>query len=577
MPAESGEKGGRGLSDIIKQLAALDPTLRGVNCIFHANEGSEARGRKLYEGVRDDIFFVKLQQLAWDAFRANKAAQNEFQIRSQQNGHNGSHSNNAGATQVVMNMLEEMGLKEVIANTAIRLYERNSSLNQQRSLHDTSLRFARRSQDEPIECIRETRISWEQGIKEELLTIVGEMKRPFTIIRPQGKRNPLLESNALQSVPRESVRFLFDSEDLLETSVAIRNPNMKPGHIERRLGMVKINLPVPTLQQLINRYAELSPGFTQLGLDEVYVNLSTKVCLARHEEGDAIASYGNAVDARLFLRRGCPPSLRARIWRLSLTLAEEVSPEEESTFTRLRSECDSIDLLTDELFMHDVQNITDDPRFFVFEEELKECVLCFARDDWVRANAFYEIHAAVHGLAQGQGARPSPLSSPPSAVQPFLGFSTYFAPLCYVFRDKVSLYSASRLLWAKIWCKMNVLSGDNGTLLHVCATFESLLMTLHPRLFLHLINVGVQPLKVALPWMQLGFVGLLEVDQILHLWDRVVGYQDPTLLAVMAVSVFLLRAEAIMCSNVAADISIMLMEGSRLRVVPMLQLVLLAE
>lgn len=563
------------------QLGPTPPT----KCVFLENESVEERGRKMFEGVRDDLFYVKLQQLAWEAFRSNKTALTEFLAKSQQG------DANAAQVVIVMNLLEEMGLKEVIANTAIRLYERNASLNQQRGLHDATPKFARHSQDEPIECIRETRISWEQGIKEELLTIVGEMRRPFSIVREKGKLNPLLESNALQSVPRESVRFLFDSEDLLETSVAIRNPNMKPSHVERKLGMVKINLPLPTLQELIKRYADLSSSLTQLGLDEGFVSAvgggggggssryqGYQVCHSRHEEGEAIASFGNAIDARQFLRRGCPPSLRARIWRLSLAVEAETDEEEEAVFARLRGECDTLDLLTDELFLHDVQNITDDPRFFVFEEELKECVLCFARDDFVRSNAVYEVHKPLVGLAGAGSAAAAPgAASPPSAVQPFLGFATYFAPLCYIFRDRVSLYSVSRLLWCKIWCKLNVLSGDEGTLLHVCATFESLLMTLHPRLFLHLVNVGVQPLKVALPWMQLGFVGLLEVDQILHLWDRVVGYQDPTLLAIMAVSVFLLRAEAILCSNVAADITIMLMEGSRLRCVPMLQMVLLSE
>jgi hypothetical protein len=30
-------------------------------------------------------------------------------------------------------------------------------------------------------------------------------------------------------------------------------------------------------------------------------------------------------------------------------------------------------------------------------------------------------------------------------------------------------------------------------------------------------------LQIAFSWIQLGFVGLLEVDQLLLLWDRVIG------------------------------------------------------
>ena len=46
--------------------------------------------------------------------------------------------------------------------------------------------------------------------------------------------------------------------------------------------------------------------------------------------------------------------------------------------------------------------------------------------------------------------------------------------------------------------------------------------------------------------MQLGFVGFLEMEQLLHLWERIIGYMDTTLLAVAAVAVFNHRAEMLM-------------------------------
>ena len=604
-------------------LYSLDPTQR-VNVEFYSEEDVEERSKKLYEALSDDIFVVKLKQLAWEALNKNSKLLGEF----------GAAQSQSSSLSCVSQLLEETQLREVVTCMAIRIYERNMSLHSRMSKHSPAPRYARRSQDETIECIRDTRVAWEQGIKEEVLTILNETKRPFTIARPSGKINPLLETNALQSVPRESVRFLFDSEDLLETCASVRSPNLNPAHLERRLGLIKVPLNTPNLQHLIGRYPELAPTLSQYGLDETYLPpppvggaggaagappplppawCGSKFCNDRHEQADAISSYGSAVDARLFLRRGCPPSCRGKIWRAALALPDEPDTSEESTFQRLRAQCDSLDLLTDELYLHDVQNVTDDPRFFVFEEEIKECVLCFARDGWVRENSSYEIHKPILGLGPvpppmtapasaddllkagavgsataGAGAATStqqqqppppppsssPPCSPPSAVQPFLGLAIYFAPLCYVLRDRVALYSLSRQLWVRLWCKLNVISGDPGTLMHVCATFENLLFSMHPKLFLHCLRLGVQPLQIALPWIQLGFVGLLECDQILHLWDRVIGYQDPTVLAVMAVGVFLLRAEAVLCSNVAADVAVMLAEGSRLRVVPILQLVL---
>ncbi len=46
---------------------------------------------------------------------------------------------------------------------------------------------------------------------------------------------------------------------------------------------------------------------------------------------------------------------------------------------QLRVQCDQFDLLTDELFVHDVCNVADDLRYFVFEDEMKVAVLCFSR------------------------------------------------------------------------------------------------------------------------------------------------------------------------------------------------------
>lgn len=120
----------------------------------------------------------------------------------------------------------------------------------------------------------------------------------------------------------------------------------------------------------------------------------------------------------------------------------------------------------------------------------------FSRDEWVRENCHYQIHAPL--LGRLVSTMSDSCAMPPCAVQPFLGFATYFAPLCYVLKSRPSLYSVSRTLFCQLWCRLNVLSGDANTLLPVCKTFECLLLQIHPRLFMHLVNIGAQPLKVRL-------------------------------------------------------------------------------
>jgi hypothetical protein len=102
--------------------------------------------------------------------------------------------------------------------------------------------------------------------------------------------------------------------------------------------------------------------------------------------------------------------------------------------------------------------------------------------------------------------------------------------------------------------------------------------------------------------MQLGFVGFLEMEQILHLWERILGFMDTTLLAVAAVAIFMHRSEMLFrviidslfrhalietakyfyyCftsqCNSEADAMMVLMEGSRLHIVTLIQMFLMKD
>jgi len=538
----------------MKTLYNLCPSRIDVNLLSTNSPDSQAQ--LISDSLQNDIFMIRLQQLAWEAFKGVKRSKEA--------------SSSADFQSKVASLIEESGIKDIIVNSVVRLYERNVATTTSMNSGDKVSTHARKSQDETIRNIRESRISWEQGINEELLAIAAEMNRPLNITRPANAKNNLLEPGA-HSASAESIRFLFDSEDLYETGIAIKSSCNKPLQIERYLGMIKVDINVPKLNELIAQYLELSPNMTQLGIDDTNSVWGNKLSVARHEEGEMIASFGNALDARRYMRRGVPPSLRAKIWRVAFGLPEEPSGDEKVIFETLRNDCDKFDLITDELYIHDVQMVVDDPRFFVFEEELKETALMFSRDEWLRYNSDYEIHKPLlPDMKQN-------ISTPPCAIQPFLGLARYFGPICYIFKNRISLYSMARLTFAKLWCRMNVFSADPGTLLHTCKTFESLLICLHPKLFLHLINIDVPPMQVALPWLQLGFVNLLEMDQILHLWDRVIGFMDTTILAVLAVAIFLSRSQPLLhCKNKDDALSI-LAEGSRLKVICLIQMVLFSE
>ena len=145
------------------ELYSLDPSSR-TNVALAVSDSSEGHSKQIFEALRDDVFLIRLKQIALEKGKGEKGGAKT-------------------SKEHVKQILDETGLKEVIVNTIVRLYERNVSLNMVHNSTEKKLVTSRRSQDEPYECIRKARVAWESGINEELLTIADEMKRPLKMIR----------------------------------------------------------------------------------------------------------------------------------------------------------------------------------------------------------------------------------------------------------------------------------------------------------------------------------------------------------------------------------------------------------
>lgn len=146
------------------ELYSLDPSSR-VNVALAVNDSSEGHAKQVFEALRNDIFLIRMKQIALERYKSEK------------------NINHKTSRDNVKQILDDTGLKEVIVNTIVRLYERNCSLNMVHNPIEKRLVTSRRSLDEAYDCIRKARVAWEVGINEELLTIAEEMKRPLRLIR----------------------------------------------------------------------------------------------------------------------------------------------------------------------------------------------------------------------------------------------------------------------------------------------------------------------------------------------------------------------------------------------------------
>jgi hypothetical protein len=64
---------------------------------------------------------------------------------------------------------------------------------------------------------------------------------------------------------------------------------------------------------------------------------------------------------------------------------------------------------------------------------------------------------------------------------------------------------------------------------------------LDPEVVVHLHGLGVPVASVAMPWICHAFVGSLKTEEVLLLWDRILGLDSLLPLPIMAVAILCFR------------------------------------
>jgi len=280
----------------------------------------------------------------------------------------------------------------------------------------------------------------------------------------------------------------------------------------------------------------------------------------RNRVGKKVAEMGSVPVSRQLLKRGCTNESRNRVWSNALGVDQARCAIE---FESLLGEVDRLELLIDDLVHLDVQSTALDANFFPFEDPLDSCLMAFTRDSAISSGCITN---------KDQGDFPeSHLPFPPCGVVPFRGLVFYAAPLCYLFNEDAEIYGNFKALYTKYFCRLHHISSDSRDILGLSKMFEDLLQAQDPHLFFHFIQIGVQPLRIAFNWIFYAFCGYLEIDQVLILWDRIIGYDSLEVLPVLAASIFLFRSANLMEAEDEEAVLAVFEDASRIKVVPLLQ------
>ncbi|XP_063519657.1 TBC1 domain family member 19 isoform X3 [Pongo pygmaeus] len=462
---------------------------------------------------------------------------------------------------------------------------------------------------EPLVYMRKAQGSWEKRILKSLNSMCTELSIPLARKRPAGEQKELLNKwNEMGTDEPDLSLFrpVYAPKDFLEVLINLRNPNYENGDslsFRTHLGLIQVPLKVKDIPELKECFVELGLNIGQLGIDD-----STQVPPELFENehvriGQKVLAEQDSAAAQQYIRQGSPTALRAELWALILNISSQ--PEDVLYYEQLKTNVIQHDLLVDSLIYKDVKlTASNDDYYFVFEDYLYQVLLCFSRDTSVLSHFAFNSASPPKSYIRGKlGLEEYAVFYPPNAelrtwifviqqtwvqipvlpaypmtlgVIPFHGFSMYVAPLCFLYHEPSKLYQIFREMYVRFFFRLHSISSHPSGIVSLCLLFETLLQTYLPQLFYHLREIGAQPLRISFKWMVRAFSGYLATDQLLLLWDRILGYNSLEILAVLAAAVFAFRAVNLMEVTSLAAAEAVLADLSTLKVMPLLQIFLFA-
>uniref|UniRef100_A0A4W5NVC0 TBC1 domain family, member 19 n=1 Tax=Hucho hucho TaxID=62062 RepID=A0A4W5NVC0_9TELE len=440
---------------------------------------------------------------------------------------------------------------------------------------------------EPLAYMRKAQVNWEKRILKSLNSMCTELGVPLARKRPAVEQKELTNkwnemgtdepgkwtSQSICSVRRLNTPSYSISHDS-QVLISLRNPNhdsSEEASAKSHWGLIQVPLHDRDIPQMREAYSELSLTTGQLGIDDhthvppvLLCYECASVCVV------PVVNEQDSAAAQQYSRQGCPTGLRADLWALVLNSTNE--PEDVMHYEQLKAGVIHHDLLVDNLIYKDVKlTASNDDYYFVFEDFLYQVLLCFSRDTAVLEHFSYNSATPPKSYIQGE-----PFYPCRGRVIPFHGFSMYVAPLCFLYNEPSKLYSVFREMYVRYFFRLHSVSSSTSGIVSLCLQFERLLQTHLPQLFYHLREIGAQPLRIAFKWMVRAFSGYLSTDQLLLLWDRILGYDSLEIVAVLAAAVFAFRAENLMEVTSLTSAEAVLADLSTLKVMPLIQIFLFA-
>jgi hypothetical protein len=77
--------------------------------------------------------------------------------------------------------------------------------------------------------------------------------------------------------------------------------------------------------------------------------------------------------------------------------------------------------------------------------------------------------------------------------------------------------------------------------------------------YYYLINdMDIKPISIAFKWILYAFVGILDAEQTLFLWDRIIAFDSLELLPLTAAAIVSFRKNMVLCSSTEEEVLVLI-------------------
>ncbi|CAH0396993.1 unnamed protein product [Chilo suppressalis] len=434
---------------------------------------------------------------------------------------------------------------------------------------------------DPLTSLMKASAQWEKRIHKSLNSMCSDLETSLAKIRLQSEQEELTEKwNELSTYNLDLSKYrpVYAPKDFLEVLLTLSGYVPYTREDEPKWEFAHLPLQVKTLDQLRTVFVEWSNGEPLLGVNPNMPSCVPGFMTLEAERiglGERVAALGYAPVIQEYLKKGSPQCLRAKLW--SQVLGAEVTAQQLSYFSQLKKSVLDVDLMIDKLIFKDVQlTASNDDQYFVFEDLLYQVMLCFSRDCEVMQQLKGSIGNPLTVTIKGkQTSADSVTVFPPSGVIPFHGFTMYATPFCYLYDDPAQLYYTFRAFYIRYWHRLHYISTHPQGIVSLCLLYERLLEANEPLLWIHFRNININPIRVVFKWLMRAFSGHLPPDQLLLLWDAILGYDCLEILPLLALAILSFRKENIFQVNTIQNVDAVLADLSTVSVIPLLQLALM--